>query len=437
MLKLASFVGSVLFLLLVGACTTVPPLVARADYCGFRMHKAELRLPPPERGALLTTSEPDNSMLLMSGGGQHGAFGAGLITRWKEINGGALPRFRTVTGVSTGALLSTDAFINRPEAAQQAYSIDRESQLLRPYARRNGKGGFGIGSYVAILRNNAVADLAPLEAMLRDHLDLPTLRRVVEEADGRRLLVGAVDVDSGDAVVFDMVDMAKKAVASPGVRGEHYRDCYVKAILASSSVPLAAKPVLIDNRLYIDGGARYGVFVDTFGREAGLGDDEPAGEPPHLYILVNGLQRVSAACGKAEAARCGRDGSDPYDNLDGRHRGWSLLGLAQRSSDVLISQIYRFSVADITARYNARYGSVADRIHYMPIDPEPMLAHGNNGRSCGEWHDLDDRELRPLQFHPRYMACLISYGRTYADTIADGLRAGSTRPVMRLEGGAR
>ena len=63
------------------------------------------------------------------------------------------------------------------------------------------------------------------------------------------------------------------------------------------------------------------------------------------------------------------DGSDGYLNRDGQHRSWNLLGLAQRSSDILIAQIYRFSVADIVARFGERYPGAADHVQDARFGP--------------------------------------------------------------------
>jgi predicted acylesterase/phospholipase RssA len=48
------------------------------------------------------------NMLSLSGGGQNGAFGAGFLIGWRES--GRRPQFDLVGGVSTGALLATNAF---------------------------------------------------------------------------------------------------------------------------------------------------------------------------------------------------------------------------------------------------------------------------------------------------------------------------------------
>ena len=53
------------------------------------------------------------TILELSGGGQYGAFGAGFLKGWREA--GTRPEFDIVTGVSTGALLSTHAFLGTPD----------------------------------------------------------------------------------------------------------------------------------------------------------------------------------------------------------------------------------------------------------------------------------------------------------------------------------
>ena len=52
------------------------------------------------------------NLLSLSGGGQNGAFGAGLLTGWRET--GQRPQFDVVGGVSTGALLATHALLGTP-----------------------------------------------------------------------------------------------------------------------------------------------------------------------------------------------------------------------------------------------------------------------------------------------------------------------------------
>ena len=52
---------------------------------------------------------PEADFLAVSGGGENGAFGAGLLCGWSET--GQRPEFKLVTGISTGALTAPFAFL--------------------------------------------------------------------------------------------------------------------------------------------------------------------------------------------------------------------------------------------------------------------------------------------------------------------------------------
>jgi predicted acylesterase/phospholipase RssA len=65
-------------------------------------------------------------LLIISGGGDWGAFGAGVLKGWGRVKGElARPQFDAVTGVSTGALIAPFAFLGDDE------SIERIVQLYR------------------------------------------------------------------------------------------------------------------------------------------------------------------------------------------------------------------------------------------------------------------------------------------------------------------
>ena len=54
---------------------------------------------------------PPVAFLAISGGGDDGAFGAGLLSGWSAR--GTRPNFKLVTGVSTGAMMAPFAFLGR------------------------------------------------------------------------------------------------------------------------------------------------------------------------------------------------------------------------------------------------------------------------------------------------------------------------------------
>src|SRR5438128_1227186 len=56
------------------------------------------------------SQRPVRNVLILSGGDQDGAFGSGILHGWRRAPGGR-PVFDVVTGVSTGALMATFAFL--------------------------------------------------------------------------------------------------------------------------------------------------------------------------------------------------------------------------------------------------------------------------------------------------------------------------------------
>ena len=66
-----------------------------------------------ERDALAAAGHtgplPPANFLALSGGGDKGAFGAGILVGWSKA--GTRPEFKLVTGVSTGALIAPFAFL--------------------------------------------------------------------------------------------------------------------------------------------------------------------------------------------------------------------------------------------------------------------------------------------------------------------------------------
>ncbi len=63
---------------------------------------------------------PEAHFLAISGGGDNGAFGSGLLVGWTEA--GNRPEFQVVTGVSTGALIAPFAFLG-PEYDPQLRAV--------------------------------------------------------------------------------------------------------------------------------------------------------------------------------------------------------------------------------------------------------------------------------------------------------------------------
>lgn len=376
-----------------------------------------------DRTAEAATGEAiTDSMLFLSGGSQHGAFGAGFLRGWATQRSGGLPRFRVVTGISTGSIMATHAFLDRTDVIIRNYSITQEGQVLRRYVSKGGPKN--LRDAVTVGRKGAVGDLSPMQELLSAALTDEVVLSVAREADlGRKLYVGAVDVDLAKAAIFDMTALAQRFESQPANR-PHIRDCYVKAITASSSVPLAAPPTFIDNRMYIDGGARFGVFSDEIGKAAdrlsllwdaqAAADDAPLipQDRPDIFVVVNGTLEVDERCGKVVEEHC--SGGAAMASPVGAHKPWNLLDVAQRSISILINQVYRFSNDRIALRASAR-GFIPHTARIREDRDEFTTTIDFPGevkveRKCSKWSEIDEAAEAPVEFHPRYMRCLIAYG---------------------------
>src|SRR6185436_4223445 len=67
-----------------------------------------------------TRGTAPHRILVLSGGGSNGAWGAGFLNGWSESH--HRPTFDVVTGVSTGALISTGAFVGDMKLLRDAYT---------------------------------------------------------------------------------------------------------------------------------------------------------------------------------------------------------------------------------------------------------------------------------------------------------------------------
>lgn len=212
--------------------------------------------------------------------------------------------------------------------------------------------------------------------------------------------------------------MASRVVETQdSARREILRGCYVDAILASSSAPMAAPPVFIDNRMYMDGGARFGMFSDhvteVLRRQTAIADSS---DRAHVYLLANNDLTLPPQCGYADRSLCP---PAPPPAATPPHRPWNLVGLGLRSVDVMENQVYRLSAERIELQAQV----ARDRFHFLRLDDgangfsyrldDPALPPGLGPatRTCAEWRQADKAIDDPVQFDPRYMHCLIAYGR--------------------------
>jgi len=204
------------------------------------------------------SAQPTMDFLIVSGGGDWGAFGAGVLKGWGRVTGDmARPQFDVVTGVSTGALIAPFAFLGDDE------SIERIVQLYRnpkpDWTRSRGLLFF-------LPNNPSFYSLPGLEREMRTTLDRGMLERIAaQDGSGRLLLINTTNVDLGDSRPWDLVAQSKAALAGGDPERVH------RILLASAGIPAIFPARAIGEHLYVDGAITgnilYGARVD---QETGL-----------------------------------------------------------------------------------------------------------------------------------------------------------------------
>ena len=182
-------------------------------------------------------------ILIISGGGDWGAFGAGFLKGWQKVPAKhplAKPEFDAVTGVSTGTLIAPFAFLGDERSIDEIANLYRNPQ--EDWVKNRG--------FLYFLPDNiSFAEVPGLEREMRDHITLDMVRRVAKAgADGRLLAVNTTNLDDASSRVFDLVAEAQRAVDSGKLERIH------NIMLASAGIPGAFPFRMIDDALYVDGG---------------------------------------------------------------------------------------------------------------------------------------------------------------------------------------
>jgi Patatin-like phospholipase len=186
---------------------------------------------------------PVIDILIISGGGDWGAFGAGFLKGWLKVpaqNALAKPEFDAVTGVSTGTLIAPFAFLGDAQSIDEIVNLYRNPQ--EDWVKQRGILYF-------LPDNISFAEVPGLEREMRKHITADMVGRIAKAgADGQLLLVNTTNLDTGTSRVFDLVAEAQRAADSGELDRIH------NIMLASAGIPGAFPFRVIDEELYVDGG---------------------------------------------------------------------------------------------------------------------------------------------------------------------------------------
>jgi len=217
---------------------------------------------------------PGMHALFLSGGGSFGAYGAGVINGWSLIQSGDHVRttFTVVTGISTGALQATHAFLGKPNDIYMYKNYTESGTELMPPR-----------PWWQLLFASSVNTTTGLQEVLELTVTNAMIDAVGQERGKRLLCVGTTNLDTGRFVSWDLTKIAS----------EHRYELYRSLLLASASVPAASPPVEVYGSLHGDGGVRHQLFAVPL-LEQILQVRQNAND--RFYFLVNGQLSAQAQC---------------------------------------------------------------------------------------------------------------------------------------------
>lgn len=318
-----------------------------------------------DRPAALGAGRRPQQILVLSGGGSNGAWGAGVLCGWSESKVIDRPQFDLVTGISTGSLMATAAFLGK----------EYDGELKLRYTTTRTRDIYRERFILFALFGSSLLDTKPLKHLIEESVPDTTIDKVGEAlASGRHLVVGSVSLASGQLVMWDLTELA--ADKSNPRRYETYR----QILLASAAIPVAFPPVSIDGELHVDGGAHALLFLrDPLLEPNETGEGHLRIPGPTIWVIVNGRVSISRK-----------------DSVKAK-----LLPIAMRSVESLMSSTTRGALLEIEtlalkrrldAKMSVPSDELVDSMDSNEFDPVKMSRLFEAGRAWGqqvsEWPKL-------------------------------------------------
>ncbi len=186
-------------------------------------------------------------VLMLSGGGQNGAFGVGFLRGWHSRPNDPMPRFDLITGISTGALQAPYALLGT------SASLDTISAI---YSRAATEIAPTI-DWLAVLKlrkSGGLVNTARFDRALATAIDGPFRDQLRSAfADDRQLLFGTTDFDLGVGRTWSLGQTLDSSEAGMS---------RVRQLLkAATAIPGIFPPVMVDGHVHADGGVAANVLT--------------------------------------------------------------------------------------------------------------------------------------------------------------------------------
>ena len=181
-------------------------------------------------------------VLALEGGGDKGAYQAGVIKGLIDNLPTNKTRYDVITGISVGSINA---------AALSIYEIGKEKEasefIIKTWREITGKNtiykNWWLGPLYGLLYKSGIYDTNPLMNFLTAHIN--------DKKVQRQIVIGATDIQNTTYVTWDESDFLNNS------------ENLVKAVLASAAFPVIFPTRDVDDLSYIDGGVKNNVDISS------------------------------------------------------------------------------------------------------------------------------------------------------------------------------
>jgi Patatin-like phospholipase len=218
--------------------TTVAALLTDAD--ASRLAERRLRDTVVARLARRAVDRADHTVdiLMLSGGGQNGAYGVGFLRGWRARTDAPMPAFDLITAISTGSVQAPFALMNTAPA------LDTLTEIYRSAADRIAPS---LDWLFWLRRTGGLVNTKRFDATLTRVIDAPfrdSLRPAFSQ--GRQVVFGTTDLDIATGRAWDL--QTSLGQDSTGLTNTRL------LLKAATAIPGVFPPVLYEGHVHSDGG---------------------------------------------------------------------------------------------------------------------------------------------------------------------------------------
>ena len=351
-------------------------------------------------GRMLKASAPEaastqnDKVLMLSGGGQWGAYGAGLFAALhaKSPNSLAMTNVRVITGISTGSLQTLLLMVALDANAKSATRDYAMSRLEWGYSPRRESEVVDNRGMIQMLLRGAQAGTAPLRKRIRDAIYQNGSGEILDALRNSSIegYIGFVEAHSGHFHYADVRELVRTAPDN-----DTAVEALTAAAMASSAMPVFHQQLRVtgmergDRSLY-DGGVRRSVFFERAVEEMQGAVRQYAGHPDDNNPPAEEQARVTPDFFVVRNGPTVRDLAPDLDASDGP------LGNGKRGYDLLVNE------SEIGAIASLRLLNPHGTIWVTTADGWDRFECQCADADCSKGDEM---------FKPGFMACLRDLGR--------------------------